>query len=152
MFFLAACLIIQHVFLYFRNSARYSYHLDNYRFYTLTRFVPIRTYRLNLIQPLVPSPHLLGNVGTKLHNTSIRLTHVLTKHCESSLDIFNRDIAHLDAELKSSCPITRYDQFMSETEAGLTRLESVVCTRRNNKIGIPLTQTETTQKNTVYTT
>ena len=49
--------------------------------------------------------------------------------------MFNRDIARLDAELQSSCPITRYDQFMSEIEAGLTRLESVVCTRRNNKIG-----------------
>ena len=43
-------------------------------------------------------------------------------------------VARLDAELMSSCPITRYDQFMSEIEAGLTRLESVVCTRRKNKI------------------
>ena len=40
--------------------------------------------------------------------------------------MFNRDIARLDAELKSSCPITRYDQFMSDSiEAGLTRPESV---------------------------
>ena len=117
------------------KALRYSYHLDNYRLYTLTRFVP-----MGLQVKFDPalgslSPSLRKRWNQVLHNTSIRLIHVLTKHCESSLDMFNRDIARLDAELQSSCPITRYDQFMSEIEAGLTRLESVVCTRRNNKIG-----------------
>ena len=45
------------------KALRYSYHLDNYRFYTLDLF--LRVCRSNLIQPLVPSPHLSGNIGTK---------------------------------------------------------------------------------------
>ena len=41
--------------------------------------------------------------------------------------------------MQNSSPVAqllvRYDQFMSEIKAGLTRLETVVCTRRNIKIG-----------------
>ena len=88
------------------KALQYSYHLDNYMFYTLTRFVP-QGLQVKFDPALGSlSPSLRKRWNQVLHNTSISLIHVLTKHCESSFHIFNRDIARLDAELKSSCPIT----------------------------------------------
>ena len=108
------------------KALRYSY---------LTRFIPTRLQvKFDPALGSLCNP-LRRQWNNTLHSTSLSLIRILTEHCDVCLNSFNRDISYLEAELRSICSSARFEQFTSEIDAGLTKLESVLISRRNGKIG-----------------
>ena len=113
----------------------YSSHLDNYRFYSLSRIIP--TGLQIKCTPAVgnlPSP-LQRRWNQILHGTSIRLINVLIEHCASSLDDFTAEITQLEHELQSCCSEAELERYNSEIDLCLSRQKAELVERRNRKIG-----------------
>ncbi len=117
------------------KALRYSYHQDNYNFFSLSRFIP-KGLQLSPSPCLgTLSPHLQRRWNQVLHGASVKLINILSQQCQFILQDLHQNIAHLDSELRSSCTHTRYREFQDEMDRGLSNLDSVLINRRNKKFG-----------------
>ena len=117
------------------KALRYTFHRDNYNFFSLSRLIPIGLQICLTPQIGKLAPHLQKKWNQILFNTSIQLVKVLSEQCEFTLQAVHQDISNLDFNLHSSCSESQYRDFSDEIETGLSKLESVLINRRNNKIG-----------------
>ena len=117
------------------KALKFSFHQDNYRFYSLNRIIP-KGLQLQCTPSLgTLSPELRKRWNRSLYSTSIRLINILSEQCSASLDTFSHDIRSLEAELRSSCTHTQWLKYNDEIESCLSKHRSELSHRRNKKIG-----------------
>ena len=117
------------------KALRYSFHQDNYNFFSLSRFVPTGLKLTHSPCLGTLTPQLQRRWDNVLHSTSIKLINILSQQCQTTLHSLHQDIHNLDSQLKSSCTSARYQKFNDEITRSVNNLESVLINRRNKKIG-----------------
>ena len=117
------------------KALRFSFHQDNYRFYSLNRIIP-KGLRLQCTPALgTLSPELRKRWNQTLYGASIQLIKILSEQCATSLDSFTADIRRLEDELHSTCNDSQWLQYNDEIESCLSKHRSDLIQRRNKKIG-----------------
>ena len=117
-----------------QKALRYSFHQDNYRFYSHSRIIPT-----GLQIKVTPSlgtlpPPLQRKWNQLLYGTSIRLINILTEHCTDSLDSFSAEITRLEDELRSCCSEAQWGQYNNEIDLCLSTQKTELIDRRNRKV------------------
>jgi hypothetical protein len=116
-----------------QKSLRYSFHRDNYRFYSRCRIIPTGL-QLQCTPALgTLPPQLQAEWNSILYSSSIRLINILSEHCESTLNSLKVDIDKLYRELQASCSDAELIQYTYEIDQCLSRRDSELVNRRNKK-------------------
>ena len=74
------------------KALRYTFHRDNYNFFSLSRLIPIGLQICLTPQIGKLAPHLQKKWNQILFNTSIQLVKVLSEQCEFTLQAAHQDI------------------------------------------------------------
>ena len=85
------------------KALRYSFHQENYNFFTVSRLIPTGLQICHSPQIGELSPQLRKKWNQILYSASIQLIQVLSEQCAITLQNVHQDINNLDSKLRSNC-------------------------------------------------
>ena len=115
------------------KNTRYMSHLDNYRFYRLSRIIP-----KGLQIKCTPSfgdldPSFLKKWNKTLTNTSFRLIKLLENQCQQFIDNQLLEITNTESQLQESCSIEEFEQLQDTILCNVKHLRSTLMDKQNKK-------------------
>ena len=116
------------------KALRFSFHQDNYRFYSLNRIIS-NGLRLQCTPALgTLSPELRKRWNRTLYGASIQLIKILSEQCATSLHSLTAGIERLEDELHSSCTDSQGLLYRNEIESCLSKHRSDLMERRTPQL------------------
>ncbi len=115
------------------KNIRYSSHLDNYRFYRLSRILP-----KGLQIKCAPSfgdldPSFLKKWNKTLTNTSFQLLTLLENQCQQYVDNQLLEITDTESQLKESCSNQEFEHLQYIILSNVNHLRSTLLDKQNKK-------------------